>query len=143
MLDIGWTEIATIAILAILVIGPKDLPKAMRSIAKIIGKVKAMMREFQSNIDEMIKETELDEVKKQIQSVNSPEFKNKILETVDKDGEIAKTMDLSKEAADFNKDMADINKSIDKPTSSKDENKTPDVEAPVKDATTDNKTENS
>lgn len=143
MLDIGWTEIATIAVLAILVIGPKDLPKAMRSIAKIIGKVKAMMREFQSNIDEMIKETELEEVKKQIQSVNSPEFKNKILETVDKDGEIAKTMDLSKEAADFNKDMADINKSIDNPTSSKDENKTPDVEAPVKDATTDKKTENS
>jgi len=141
MLDIGWTEIAIIAILAILVIGPKDLPKAMRSIAKIIGKTKAMMREFQNNLDEMIKETELDEVKKQIQSLNSPDFKNKILETVDKDGEIAKAMDLSKEASDFNKGMADINKSIaEKPASNEDKSSSnKDV---VKNNTTQNKTEN-
>jgi sec-independent protein translocase protein TatB len=139
MLDIGWTEIATIVILAILVIGPKDLPKAMKSVAKMIGKVKAMMREFQNNIDDMIKETELDEVKKQIQSINTPDFKNKIMQTVDKDGELAKSMDLSKEAADFNKEMADINKSINTP--SKEDPPKPEVKTSVKDALTDQKTE--
>ncbi|SCA54926.1 hypothetical protein MTBPR1_10173 [Candidatus Terasakiella magnetica] len=105
MLDIGWTEIASIVIIAVLVIGPKDLPKAMRSVARMVGKVKGMMREFQSNIDDMIKETELEEVKKQIQSVRSEDFSRKIEETVDKDGDLTKAVDFSKEAADFNNSM--------------------------------------
>jgi len=113
MLDIGWTEIASIVIIAILVIGPKDLPKAMRTVAKIVGKVKSMMREFQSNVDEMIKETELEEVKKQIQTVRSPDFSNKIEKAIDTDGEITKAMDFSKQTADFNnsmKETADVPK---------------------------------
>ncbi|MDV7338760.1 Sec-independent protein translocase protein TatB [Terasakiella sp. A23] len=110
MLDIGWTEIAVIIVIAILVVGPKDLPKAMRSVAKIVGKVKAMMREFQGNIDEMIKETELEEVKNQISSARTMDWDNKISETVDKDGELSKAMDFSKEAAEFNQSMQDRDK---------------------------------
>lgn len=105
MLDIGWTEIAVIVVIAIVVIGPKDLPKAMRTVAQMIGKVKAMMREFQSNIDDMIKETELEEVKNQISSVRNMNLENKISETIDKDGDLTKSMDFSKEAADFDKSM--------------------------------------
>lgn len=107
MLDIGWTEIAVIVVIAIVVIGPKDLPKAMRTVAQMIGKVKAMMREFQSNIDDMIKETELEEVKNQISSVRNMNLENQISEAIDKDGELTKSMDFSKEAADFDKSMKD------------------------------------
>lgn len=105
MLDIGWTEIATITIIAILIIGPKDLPKAMRGLAKMIGKAKHMMREFQSNIDDLIKESELEEVKKQIQSVRNFDVKEQITKTIDPDGEIEKGMDVSKEVSDFNKSL--------------------------------------
>ncbi|WP_135078145.1 Sec-independent protein translocase protein TatB [Terasakiella sp. SH-1] len=115
MLDIGWTEIASIVIIAILVIGPKDLPKAMRSVARMIGKVKGMIREFQSNIDDMIKETELEEVKNQIQSVRTADINRKIEETVDSKGEITKAMDFSQEAADFNKSMQESSDTTAKP----------------------------
>ncbi|NVK18235.1 MAG: twin-arginine translocase subunit TatB [Methylocystaceae bacterium] len=110
MLDIGWTEIAIILVIAILVVGPKDLPKAMRSVAKMVGKVKAMMREFQSNIDDMIKETELEEVKNQISSARHMNLDNKISETIDSDGELKKSMDFSKETDDFNKSMQETDK---------------------------------
>lgn len=113
MLDIGWTEIAVILIIAILVVGPKDLPKAMRSVAKIVGKVKAMMREFQGNIDEMIKETELEEVKNQISSARHMNLNNKISEAIDSDGELTKSMDFSKETADFNKSVQEDKKPAD------------------------------
>lgn len=110
MFDIGWTEIVTIVVLAVLIIGPKDLPKAMRGFAKMIGKAKAMMREFQSNIDEMIKDSELEEVKKQIQSARSFDIKSQISNAIDSDGEIQKGLDVSKEAADFNKSLKEPSK---------------------------------
>ena len=112
MLDIGWTEIAIIVVLAILVIGPKDLPKAMRSMARMIGKGKAMIREFQSSMDDMIKETELEEVKNQIQSARNFNVKSQIAKAIDSDGELEKAMDFSKEKDEFNKSM----KEGDKPT---------------------------
>ena len=75
MLDLGWSEMAIIATVALFVIGPKDLPKALRTAGRYGGKVKALAREFQSSIDEAVKEAEkdlhLEEVKKGVQS-----FKN-------------------------------------------------------------------
>lgn len=113
MFDIGWTEIITIVILAVLVIGPRDLPKAMRAMAKMIGKAKHMMREFQSNVDDMIRDTELEEVKNSIQSARSFDVKSQITKTIDSDGSIEKSMDLSKEAAAFNDSMTEKKKSQD------------------------------
>ncbi len=105
MFDIGWTEITAIVIIAVLVIGPKDLPKAMRTVAKWVGKVKGMMREFQGNIDEMIKETELEEVKNQISSARTYDVNSAVSKTIDPEGEMSKAMDFSKESADFNASM--------------------------------------
>ena len=80
MLDLGWSEMAIIATVALFVIGPKDLPKALRTAGRYGGKVKALAREFQSSIDEAVKEAEkdlhLDEVKKGVQS-----FKNLNMDT--------------------------------------------------------------
>jgi len=75
VLDLGWSEMAIIATVALFVIGPKDLPKALRTAGRYGGKIKALAREFQSSIDEAVKEAEkdlhLEEVKKGVQS-----FKN-------------------------------------------------------------------
>ena len=80
MLDLGWSEMAIIATVALFVIGPKDLPKALRTAGRYGGKVKALAREFQSSIDEAVKEAEkdlhLEEVKKGVQS-----FKNMDMDT--------------------------------------------------------------
>ncbi len=71
MLDLGWSEMAIIAALALFVIGPKDLPKALRTLGHYGGKVRGLAREFRSSIDDAMREAELDEVTKQIQSVKN------------------------------------------------------------------------
>ena len=67
MLDIGWTEILIIAVIALFVVGPKDIPKALRTVGVWVGKLRSLSREFQSTVEDAVRDTELDEVKKQIE----------------------------------------------------------------------------
>jgi sec-independent protein translocase protein TatB len=69
MFDIGWTELVIIAVVAIVVIGPKDLPRAMRAVGKWSGKMRRMAREFQNQFNEAIRESELEDVKKEVASI--------------------------------------------------------------------------
>jgi sec-independent protein translocase protein TatB len=69
MFDIGWTELVIIAVVAIVVVGPKDLPRAMRTVGKWSGKMKRMAREFQNQFNEAIRESELEDVKKEVASI--------------------------------------------------------------------------
>lgn len=71
MFDIAWSELALIGGVALLVIGPKDLPKVMRSMGRWTRKARLLAGEFQRNLDDMMRESELDEMKKQVQSVSS------------------------------------------------------------------------
>ncbi|GIL00910.1 MAG: hypothetical protein BroJett030_08090 [Alphaproteobacteria bacterium] len=64
MFDIGWTELVVIACVAILVVGPKDLPRMLRAFGKTVSKLRRMAGDFQRQFDEALKEAELDEVKK-------------------------------------------------------------------------------
>jgi sec-independent protein translocase protein TatB len=69
MFDIGWTELVLIAVVAVVVIGPKDLPRAMRFVGQWTGKLKRMSREFQNQFNEALRESELDSVKKDIEQI--------------------------------------------------------------------------
>jgi len=93
MLDIGWTEILFVVVVAVLVIGPRDLPKAMRAIAKTIGKAKSMMRQFQNELDGMLRDSELDEVKNQIQATRNFNIKDQVAKSIDPDGQIKTAFD--------------------------------------------------
>ncbi|AQR73497.1 Sec-independent protein translocase protein TatB [Sphingomonas sp. LM7] len=65
MLDVAPTELLLVAVVALLVIGPKDLPKAMRFVGKWVGKARGVARQFRSGFDTMIRESELAEMEKQ------------------------------------------------------------------------------
>jgi sec-independent protein translocase protein TatB len=65
MLDVAPTELLLVAVVALVVIGPKDLPKAMRVAGKWIGRARGVARQFRSGIDTMIRESELEELQKQ------------------------------------------------------------------------------
>ncbi len=93
MLDLAWTEIALILVVALVVIGPKDLPHAIKGIAEFIRKARRMAGEFQVHVDEMMRETKLDEVKRQIDEVRSGAYdmKRQFEEEIDKDRDIAKS----------------------------------------------------
>ena len=64
MFDVGWTEIVVIACVAIIVVGPKDLPRVLRTVGKTVGNLKRMAGDFQKQFDDALKEADLDEVKK-------------------------------------------------------------------------------
>lgn len=64
MFELGWTEIVVIAIVLIIVVGPKDLPGMLRSFGRMMTKLRSMAGEFRSQFDEVLKEAELDDVKK-------------------------------------------------------------------------------
>jgi sec-independent protein translocase protein TatB len=70
MLDMSWGEVMVIGAVALIVIGPKDLPKTLRTVGQMTAKVRRMAAEFQSQFNEAMREAELDDVKKQIQGMN-------------------------------------------------------------------------
>ena len=65
MFDVAPTEFLLVVVVALVVIGPKDLPKAMRFVGKWVGKARGMARHFRSGLDTMMREAELDEMQKQ------------------------------------------------------------------------------
>jgi len=71
MLDFGWSELLVIAVVAILVVGPRELPKMLRNFGKTVGQVRRMAGEFQSQFNDALKEAELDEVRRGIEEVRS------------------------------------------------------------------------
>ena len=65
MFDIGYSELLLIAVVALVVIGPKDLPRVMRMVGGWVGKGRAMTRHVRAGFDTMMREAELDEMQKQ------------------------------------------------------------------------------
>jgi sec-independent protein translocase protein TatB len=69
MFEIGWSELLVIAVVAIVVVGPKDLPRMMRSFGFYVGKLRRMAGDFQRQFEDAVRESELDEVRQAMQSV--------------------------------------------------------------------------
>ena len=104
MFDIGWSEMAVIALLLLLVIGPRELPTMMRTVGRYVRKARMLTRDFQHSLDEMAREAELDEAKKTIQSAKSMNLERSFEETLDPDGEVkAEARALDSEARDAGK----------------------------------------
>ncbi len=86
MFDIAWSELALIGAVALIVIGPKDLPKVMRVMGQWTRKARLLAGEFQNNFDELLRQAELDDVRRQVQSVNPAAFKEKVEKMIDPKG---------------------------------------------------------
>src|SRR5687767_9445059 len=70
MFDIGYSELLIIAVVALVVIGPKDLPRVMRTVGNFVGQARGMARHFRSGIDTMMREAELEEMEKKWKADN-------------------------------------------------------------------------
>jgi len=71
MFEIGWTEMLVIAVVMIVVVGPKDLPGMLRSFGRTSAKLRTMAGDFQKQFNDALKEAELDDVKKSVETLRS------------------------------------------------------------------------
>src|SRR5215207_7081644 len=71
MFDVGYSELLLIAIVALVVIGPKDLPRVMRTVGPWVGRARGMARHFRSGIDTMMRAAELEEIEKEWREENA------------------------------------------------------------------------
>jgi len=92
MFDLAWSEIAVIGLVAVLVLGPKELPAAMRTMAKMMRKMRSLTSELQGHMNEIVREAELDEVRQSIQKLSSTNLKSELTKAVDPTGEIQNTL---------------------------------------------------
>lgn len=106
MFDIAWSELGVIAVVALVVIGPKDLPKVLRTVGQWTAKARSMAREFQSGIDDMVREAELDELRKAAKQVTDLSLESEIKKTFDPDGS------LEKQFQEHNQAIMDATKDI-------------------------------
>ena len=93
MLDIGWSEMGLILLVALIVIGPKDLPRVAREIGKWTSKARSMAREFQRSLDDMAREAELQDIKAELQKVSKGGISKSIRDMVDPEGDIERAID--------------------------------------------------
>ena len=100
MFDIGWSEMAVVAVVALVVIGPKDLPKLLRQVGEWTGKARALAREFQGHLDELARQSELDDLKKQAEKVTSFDMKEEIANTIDPGGDLRKSVEAAADVPD-------------------------------------------
>jgi sec-independent protein translocase protein TatB len=71
MFDIGWSELLVIGVVAIVVVGPKELPRLMRTFGHYLGKVRHMAADFQRQFEEAVRDSEIDEVRKAMQDFHA------------------------------------------------------------------------
>lgn len=92
LFDLGWSEILLIGTVALVFIGPKDLPKAMRVAGYWVRKARTLSREFQGSIDQMIREAELDEMRQELKKAAEFDLDKEFHNTIDPTGSLSESL---------------------------------------------------
>ena len=88
MFDFAWSEIALIGVVALIAIGPKDMPVAIKAMSDTIKKLRRMAGEFQGHVDEMLREADLGDVKSSFNELRSLNPKAMVQRAIDPDGTV-------------------------------------------------------
>ena len=99
MFDIGWPELLIVAVITVIVVGPKELPRVLRTVTGLIRKVRGMASDFQSTIDDMVRESELDDLRKQVTDTADFGLDAEIKETLDPSGSFDDSFDFDLDEA--------------------------------------------
>ena len=92
LFDIGWPELMLIGVVALVVIGPKDLPRALRIAGYWVRKARTLSREFQSSVEQMIREAELDEMRQELKKATDFNIEKEFQNTIDPTGSLAQAV---------------------------------------------------
>jgi len=124
---LGSTELLMIAIIALIVVGPKDLPKLLRTIGKYVGKIKTMAREFQGHIEDAARETGVDDLKKDFSDAGSFDFDE---DFKNQEAELSKVFEDA--ALDLTEKPEQVEEDKTKTPAKKSANKKPPAKKPAK-----------
>ena len=103
MFDIGWQELFVVAILTVVVVGPKELPRVLRTVMGLVRKARMLARDFQNGLDDVVREADLDDMKKQLGTMANGDIAKTIEDTLDPNGDIAKDLDMTEVQEDLGK----------------------------------------
>src|SRR5689334_23123621 len=92
LFDLGMSELLLIGVVALVVIGPKDLPKALRVAGYWVKKARTLSREFQSSVEQMIREAELDEMRQELKKASEIDLDKEFRQTIDPSGSLAESL---------------------------------------------------
>ena len=92
LFDIGWPEFMLIGLVALVVIGPKDLPRALRTAGFWVRKARTLSREFQNSVDQMIREAELDDVHQELKKATDFDIGAELHNAVDPTGSLTESI---------------------------------------------------
>lgn len=92
MFDIGWQELFLVGLVAIIVVGPKELPRVLRTVTLGIRKIRGMARDFQDGIDELAREADIADMRKEIEDAATSDFKDEINSIADPARELEKSV---------------------------------------------------
>jgi sec-independent protein translocase protein TatB len=99
MFGLSWTEIGIIMAVALIFIGPKDMPVAIRTVTAMMKKARGMAAEFQTHVDDMMREANLSEVKTEFNKIRKFDFKSAVEKQIDPDGGLKNVMTQTAAAA--------------------------------------------
>ena len=92
MFDIGWQELFLIGLITILVVGPREIPRVLRTVVAAVRKVRGLANDFQRGIDELARETELDEIRRDLEKGAMLDLEREFEETIDPKGEMSEAV---------------------------------------------------
>ena len=119
MLDIGFPEFLLISFILLIVVGPKDLPKVLRSITSFIRKIKSMASQFHSGIDDLANEAEISDLRKEVNKIDK---KSLIEDHVGEIKDIDNDLNIKSIKNDFDNIKNANNANTDKKSNSKTKN---------------------
>lgn len=109
MLDLSWQELFLIGVVALIVIGPKDMPQVMRSVAGFVRKARGLSREFQNGMAQMLREAELDDLRRKLDEAGRIDLGQTVKDTVDPTGSLSEDFDPARFARE-------LKRSVEEPT---------------------------
>lgn len=100
MFDIGWQELFIVGLITIIVVGPKELPRVLRTATLWIKKIKGMARDFQDGLEDLAREADLDDMKKELEASSDFNLEEELERTMDPGGEIGGAVRALEETVD-------------------------------------------
>ena len=82
MFGMGWWELSIVGLITIIILGPKELPFAMKSLAKVMRKARRLASEFQGHVDDIVKEAEIGDIQKTVRSLQQKDIGGVIENTI-------------------------------------------------------------